>query len=77
MSYINCESGNDDEAPCACDCAHLASQHRIYERWLARCLVEGCICERLDACKHVQPYAEISSGQSDAETLAALGIGKP
>jgi hypothetical protein len=76
MSYIDCSTSNRD-APCGCDCGHLSSQHRIYTRWLARCLVPECICERLDACEHVQPYSVPDVEQSDVEMLSAIGIRPP
>lgn len=69
MSRIDC---GDNTAPCVCDCGHLSSSHVTYEKWLARCTAEGCICDRMDVCGCAVPLGE--RHESDDEVLAACGI---
>lgn len=74
MSYVVC-SVDGRTAPCMCDCGHLSANHRVYERWRARCESPGCVCWLLDVCEHVQPFSDDSPDTaSDAEILSELGI---
>lgn len=69
MSRVDCGSG---AVPCYCDCGHLSSWHCVYERWRAKCLVDGCVCMFLDVCGCVAGFSE--STETDAGILASIGI---
>lgn len=72
MSKVNCDGDKKLDVPCGCDCGHLAVQHVVYTRWLARCTIAGCICTWLDVCGCVQEFA--GEVETDRAILAGLGI---
>lgn len=69
MSRITC-TAEGLSAPCYCDCGHLSSWHVITERWLARCLHEGCICAWGDVCDCLTD----GPGEDDVKVLREMGI---
>lgn len=76
MSRIDCGSG---DVPCLCDpvsgCGHASSWHRVFTRWVARCLVPDCHCRTMDACNCVEGLDGVSdTDQQDAKILAQMGI---